>query len=244
MAIVQVTWVSLLLIGGWMVAAYVAQRLYVENLQDSIHHYRLDAERASATGLDRKATDLLATKLGGEDPSEVLYALRLLSAGAHHATHPAVRGLIAHASPEVRAEAVRLLDESGDTGVVSAIEKLLHDPELTVRTQALAVRRAPRADRSARPHREARRVRGFLDPRRDGDVPRAAGQTRKYRRGARPARSHAAGRGAARRGSRRRDCSKSCRIASRISCARSSRAARPIRSVMRCAPSAGFASAS
>jgi ATP:ADP antiporter, AAA family len=137
MAIVQVTWVSLLLIGGWMVAAYIAQRLYVENLQDSIHHYRLDAERASATGLERKATDLLATKLRGEDPSEVLYALRLLSAGGHHATHPAVRGLIAHPSAEVRAEAIRLLDESGDTGAVTPIEKLLHDPELTVRTQAL-----------------------------------------------------------------------------------------------------------
>jgi AAA family ATP:ADP antiporter len=138
MAIVQVTWVNLLLIGGWLAAAYIAQRLYVENLQDSIHHYRLDAERASATGLDRKATDLLASKLGGGDPSEVLYALRLLNAGTtHHATHPAVRGLIAHAAPEVRAEAVRVLDESGDTGVVSAVEKLLHDPDLTVRTQAL-----------------------------------------------------------------------------------------------------------
>jgi ATP:ADP antiporter, AAA family len=137
MAIVQVTWVNLLLIGGWMVAAYIAQRLYVENLQDSILHYRLDAERASATGLERKATDLLATQLRGEDPSEVLYALRLLRAGGHRATHPAVRGLIAHASAEVRAEAIRLLDESGDTGVVSPIEKLLHDPELTVRTQAL-----------------------------------------------------------------------------------------------------------
>lgn len=137
MAVVQVTWVGLLLIGGWLAAAYVAQRLYVENLQDSIHHYRLDAERASATGLDRKATDLLATKLHGEDPSEVLYALRLLGAGTHRATHPAVRGLITHPSPEVRAEAVRLLDESGDTGVVSPVEKLLHDPDLTVRTQAL-----------------------------------------------------------------------------------------------------------
>jgi AAA family ATP:ADP antiporter len=137
MAVVQVTWVNLLLIGGWLAAAYVAQRLYVENLQDSIHHYRLDAERASATGLDRKATDLLATKLGGHDPSEVLYALRLLNAGSHRATHPAVRGLITHASPEVRAEAVRVLDESGDTGFVSPVEKLLHDPDLTVRTQAL-----------------------------------------------------------------------------------------------------------
>jgi AAA family ATP:ADP antiporter len=137
MAVVQVTWVSLLLLGGWLAAAYVAQRLYVENLQDSIHHYRLDAERASAIGLDRRATDLLATKLGGEDPSEVLYALRLLNAGTHRTTHPAVRGLINHSSPEVRAEAVRLLDESGDAGVVSPIEKLLHDPDLSVRTQAL-----------------------------------------------------------------------------------------------------------
>ena len=137
MAVVQVTWVSLLLLGGWLAAAYVAQRLYVENLQDSIHHYRLDAERASAIGLDRRATDLLATKLGGEDPSEVLYALRLLNAGTHRTTHPAVRGLIHHSSPEVRAEAVRLLDESGDAGVVSPIEKLLHDPDLSVRTQAL-----------------------------------------------------------------------------------------------------------
>ena len=137
MTVVQMTWVSLLLIGGWLAAAYVAQRLYVENLQDSIHHYRLDAERASATGLDRNATDLLTAKLGANDPSEVLYALRLLNAGTHRATHPAVRGLISHASPEVRAEAVRLLDESGDTGVVSPIEKLTHDPDLTVRTQAL-----------------------------------------------------------------------------------------------------------
>src|SRR4029450_13047977 len=76
------------------------------------------------------------------------------------------------------------------------------DREAAARSRAhsenasLAVRGAPRANGSARPHREARRVRGFFNPRRDGDVPRAAGQTRKYRGGAGPARSHVAGRGA------------------------------------------------
>jgi AAA family ATP:ADP antiporter len=137
MAIVQITWVNLLLLGGWLAAAWVAQRLYVENLRDSIHHYRLDAERASATGLERKAADLLTSKLGGGDPSEVLYALRLLGASSHHAMHPAVRGLLTHASPGVRAEAVRVLDEGGDAGVIPTVEKLLHDPDLNVRTQAL-----------------------------------------------------------------------------------------------------------
>ena len=67
----------------------------------------------------------------------MLYALRLLNAGTHRTTHPAVRGLMNHPSPEVRVEAIRLLDESGDAGVVSPIEKMLHDPDLSVRTQAL-----------------------------------------------------------------------------------------------------------
>ena len=125
------------LLGGWLVAAYIAQRQYVLNLQDSIHNYRLDAERATTTGLDRSATELLARQLSGEDPAEVLYALKLLGAAGQHASHPAVRGLLQHQSGEVRAEAVRILDESHDEAVEPLVEKLLYDPELAVRTQAL-----------------------------------------------------------------------------------------------------------
>ena len=43
---VGMSWVTLALLGGWLAAAYIAQRQYVLNLQDSIHNYRLDAERA------------------------------------------------------------------------------------------------------------------------------------------------------------------------------------------------------
>ncbi len=134
---VGMSWVTLALLGGWLVAAYIAQRQYVLNLQDSIHNYRLDAERAIATGLDRAATDLLAKQLSGGDPGEVLYALRLLGAAGQHVSHPAVRGLLQHQSGEVRAEAIRILDETHDEAVEPLIEKLLYDPELAVRTQAL-----------------------------------------------------------------------------------------------------------
>jgi AAA family ATP:ADP antiporter len=134
---VGMSWVVLVLLGGWMAAAWVAQRQYVVNLEDSIHSYRLDAERASTAGLDRAATDLLSRQLGGSEPTEVLYALRMLGAAGHHAAHPAVRGLLQHPSDEVRAEAIRVLDEAGDTGVEAQIEKLLYDPALVVRTQAL-----------------------------------------------------------------------------------------------------------
>ena len=129
--------VVIVLLGGWIAAAWVAQRQYVANLEDSIHSYRLDAERASAAGLDRAATDLLSKQLSGSEPAEVLYALRMLGAAGHHTVHPAVRGLLQHASDDVRAEAIRVLDESGDTGVAPQIEKLLYDPALVVRTQAL-----------------------------------------------------------------------------------------------------------
>jgi AAA family ATP:ADP antiporter len=133
---VRMSWVTLVLLGGWLVAAYIAQRQYVLNLQDSIHNYRLDAERAT-TGLDRAATDLLAKQLSGNEPAEVLYALRLLGASGQHASHPAVRGLLQHQSADVRAEAVRVLDESHDDAVEPLVEKMLYDPELAVRTQAL-----------------------------------------------------------------------------------------------------------
>ncbi len=134
---VGMSWMTLGLLAGWLVAAYIAQRQYVLNLQDSIHNYRLDAERATTTGLDRSATELLARQLSGEDPAEVLYALKLLGAAGQHTSHPAVRGLLRHQSGEVRAEAVRILDESHDEAVEPLVEKLLYDPELAVRTQAL-----------------------------------------------------------------------------------------------------------
>jgi AAA family ATP:ADP antiporter len=133
---VQVSWVNLVLLGCWMVAAWVAQRQYVQNLQDSIQNYRLDAERATTTGLERSATEMLSQQLSGE-ADEVLYALRVLGAGRFHAMHPAVRGLLSHPSGEVRAEAIRVLDEAADKPAQAAIEKLLYDADIHVRTQAL-----------------------------------------------------------------------------------------------------------
>lgn len=134
---VGMSWIVLVLLAGWIAAAALARREYLIHLRDSIHSYRLDAERAMAAGLERSAAELLAGKLAGGDPDEVVYALRLLATGGRHAAHPAVCGLLQHPFPAVRAEAIRVLDAAGDLGAQSAIEKLLYDPDLSVRTQAL-----------------------------------------------------------------------------------------------------------
>jgi AAA family ATP:ADP antiporter len=133
----QVTWVNVTLLCGWIAAAWVAQRLYVANLEESIHNHRLNTEQASAQMLDRAATDLLASRLQSSDVQQVLYALEQFGAAPGAAAHPAVRELLAHPHPEVRRMAVELLDRTGDLSVTPAVERLLYDSELPVRTSAL-----------------------------------------------------------------------------------------------------------
>lgn len=133
----QVTWVNLTLLAGWLVAAWVAQRLYVANLEESIHTHRLNTEQASAPMLDRAATDLLASRLQSTDVQQILYALSQFGAAEGAAAHPAVRELLAHPNPDVRRMAVELLDRAGDLTVIPAVERLLYDTELPVRTSAL-----------------------------------------------------------------------------------------------------------
>jgi ATP:ADP antiporter, AAA family len=133
----HLSWVNLVFILGWIVAAIVARREYVETLRESILRHRLDAERVSAPVLDRSFTDLLADRFAAPDPQEVLYALGLLQLGRRRATHPAVRGLLEHPSAEVRQKAVATLNAAGDIAVRGKVEELLRDPHLDVRTEAL-----------------------------------------------------------------------------------------------------------
>jgi AAA family ATP:ADP antiporter len=129
--------IVLVALAGWMFAAYLTRRQYVTMLSQGIHRHRLDAERASAPVLDKFTTDILASRLAATDPQEILYALSLFDMGHHHATHPAVRGLLKHESPEVRQKAISLLAAAGDKTVMADVEKLLHDKDLGVRTEAL-----------------------------------------------------------------------------------------------------------
>jgi ATP:ADP antiporter, AAA family len=133
----SVGWVNLLLIGVWMGAAFIAQRQYVRNLTDSIHNYRIDAERASAPVLDRTSAQIVAGRLKSDDPKEILSALSVFEAEHSHAVHPAVRGLLTHASPEVRLHALRLLAAERDLSIKPSVERLLYDPHLELRTEAL-----------------------------------------------------------------------------------------------------------
>lgn len=135
--VIQVSWLTMALALLWIVAAVAARKRYVATLRESIREYRLDAERAMAPVIDHTTADILADTLCATDPKEILYALSLFRAEHHAAAHPAVRDLLRHPSAEVRARAMEILTEAGDTAVTARAEQLLSDPDLAVRTAAL-----------------------------------------------------------------------------------------------------------
>jgi ATP:ADP antiporter, AAA family len=133
---VQMSMVCIVLVAAWMVAAFVARRQYVENLRESIHQHRVDAEQASMPVLDRDATAVISSRLKG-DTKEIAYALGLFEMAHDRAIHPAVKGLLHHTAPEIRRQAIALLARAGDASVKPEVEELLRDPNLQVRTEAL-----------------------------------------------------------------------------------------------------------
>jgi AAA family ATP:ADP antiporter len=134
---VQISWIALLALAGWLWAAFVARLQYVENLRESIYQHRVDAERAAAPVIERAAADLLVEQVKTGTPDQVLYAMRLLDASHDRRVHPIVRDLVIHQAPEVRAQALHLLARQGDPELTPQVERMLYDPHLEVRTEAL-----------------------------------------------------------------------------------------------------------
>jgi HEAT repeat protein len=133
---VEIGWVCLALLMVWTATAFVARRQYVDNLRESIHQHRVDAERASLQVIDRDTSSLLSSRLKGT-PREIAYALSLFEMAHDRVVHPAVRGLLRHAEPEIRRHAITVLTRASDVSVKDEVEGMLNDPSLEVRTEAL-----------------------------------------------------------------------------------------------------------
>ena len=133
----QMSWVGLVLMGGWLTAVWVARRQYVATLSESMKEQRVEVDRSVAPVLDRSTTEVLAANLTASDPKEILYALRVFESSQKQAAHPAIRDLLTHPAADVRKKAISILAAAGDKAVLPQMERLLQDGNLEVRTEAL-----------------------------------------------------------------------------------------------------------
>jgi len=133
----QLGWVVLGMLVLWIVIARQAGTQYIATLGDMLRQHRLDAERLQDSPLGSSATQMLITGLRSDDPAKIIYMLDLLEAQHWKDAYSAIRALLWHESPEVRAKAASILRRLSDTSVLPRIEELVTDPDLSVRTEAL-----------------------------------------------------------------------------------------------------------
>ena len=166
---------------------------YVRTIHESIHRHRLDTERAASTTIEKSAAEALRAKLAGGDASEVRYALGLLEVQQTRSWQPALRTLLQHPEGDIRRRALSLLRAAGDREIGAKAVELLKDPRPRRPHRGAPLSDARDARRPAVADSEARRLRGFLDSRRDGGVPGLAGAGAEPRRGAGAARGDGRG---------------------------------------------------
>ncbi len=133
----QVSVVNFIFIGGWIAIAYGVRREYLNVLRRAIERRTLDPDKIATEVLDSTTTDVLAMSLERGGEQEVMYGLSLLEVGREPGWHPALRGLLDHASPSVRQRALQLLSDAGDKKIQSKVEKMLGDDSPEVRAEAL-----------------------------------------------------------------------------------------------------------
>ena len=71
------------------------------------------------------------------DPEAILYVLRAFAQSGRRPPLDAVRALLTHETPAVRARALAALRAAPDLTIRAEAERLLHDPDIEVRTEAL-----------------------------------------------------------------------------------------------------------
>ena len=122
---------------AWLGIAYGVRGEYLKVLRRAIERRTLDPERTAAGILDSTTTEVLAHALERGGEQQVLYGLSLFEVGRKTGWHPALRGLLEHASPAVRQQALRLLADGGDRKILPQVERMVGDENLDVRTEAL-----------------------------------------------------------------------------------------------------------
>ena len=92
---------------------------------------------AATASMDRSASAVLAKAFDAGDPEAILYVLRAFAQSGRRPPLDAVRALLTHETPAVRARALAALRAAPDLTIRAEAERLLHDPDIEVRTEAL-----------------------------------------------------------------------------------------------------------
>jgi AAA family ATP:ADP antiporter len=133
---VQVSWLTLALVAGWLLAAGGAYRTYVGSFRESLKERTLDAV-VPINLSDIRTVELLVQSLGSADSRQVLHSLDVLDKnGRGHLVPPL---LLYHDDPEVRRRTLQVLAGADRRDATPLVERRLGDDNHEVRAEAIRV---------------------------------------------------------------------------------------------------------
>jgi ATP/ADP translocase/HEAT repeat protein len=133
---VQVSWLTLALVVGWLLAAGGAYRTYVGSFRESLKERTLDAV-VPINLSDIKTVELLVQSLGSADSRQVLHSLDVLDKnGRGHLVPPL---LLYHDDAEVRRRTLQVLAGADRKDATPLVERRLGDESHEVRAEAIRV---------------------------------------------------------------------------------------------------------
>ena len=107
----QLSYVSLVLVGLWVVVAIAARREYMRSFRRSIEQQVVEPAQLRFTNPDPSSVETLVTELAHPEPKRAFYAIDLLDAmDKRHLVTPL---LLAHDAAEIRARALRVAESAG-----------------------------------------------------------------------------------------------------------------------------------
>lgn len=131
---VQAGWITLSLVGIWLVVTVAMRNEYVRSYREGLRKRAVDAD-VPVDLKDVTSLEILVQALGSADSGQVLYALELLDDnGKGHLVSPL---LLYHDSPEVRRRTLAVLAAQGREDAAPLVERLLADPDNDVRAEAV-----------------------------------------------------------------------------------------------------------
>lgn len=135
----QLSYVSLVLVGLWIVTALAARREYTRSFRKSIEQQAVEPATLRLKDPDPSSIETLVSELAHPEPRRVLYAIDLLDAmDKRHLVTPL---LLSHDAASIRARALKIAEQAGPALAerwLPGVERALTDPDSAVRIAAVS----------------------------------------------------------------------------------------------------------
>ena len=127
--------VAMLLV--WLFMVFRMRKEYVEAFRRALERREIDPDELSVNIADASTLTTLRTALGSSNERQIIYSLDMLRDVRDSEILGAIKPLLSHESPGIRAKAIRVLRSNGDNTVVSEMEGLLENGDPGVRREAM-----------------------------------------------------------------------------------------------------------